>query len=279
MTPRHQAHSLLEQPPREPTGAAPWIAVAGGKGGVGKTLLAVNLAILAARAGYRTLLADLDPGLANVDVHLRLAPRFTVEDLARGACSPAEAVVRGPAGIGVLAGCSGSTALASGDVEHIAAVHRAVQRAARGFDLVVCDTGAGIGPAVLGTARLAALVLAVTTPDPAAATDAYALIKLLVQSGAPAPHLAVNRVRDREHALGAATRLSTVCQKFLGVRLPFAGSLRSNPALEQAVLRQKPFALEGVGDAREDLLALCAAVLSAMPARRRPHALVETGLA
>jgi flagellar biosynthesis protein FlhG len=275
---RHQAQSLVDQPPRDASGAPPWVAVAGGKGGVGKTLLAVNLAILAARSGYRTLLADLDPGLANVDVHLRLSPRYTVEDLACGACSPAEAVVRGPAGIGVLAGCSGSTALASGDADHLAAVHRAVQRAARAFDLVVCDTGAGIGPAVLGTARLAAMVLAVTTPDPAAATDAYALIKLLVQRGAPAPHLAVNRVRDREHALGAATRLSTVCQKFLGTRLPFAGWVRNATELERAVVRQKPFAVDGVGDVRDELLALTATVLSALPARRRSRPLATEGV-
>ncbi len=272
----HQAHALTERATRQvhtarpatpiAAAAAPWLAVTGGKGGVGKTLVAVNVAILAARAGYRTLLADLDPGLANVDVHLRLAPRWTLEDLAAGACSPAEAIAFGPAGVGMLAGRSGSTALAGdGATAAVAAAHAALARAARGFDLVVCDTGAGIGPAVLATIERAAFALLVTTPDPAAATDAYALAKLLMQRGRPAPHLVVNRVRDREHALRTATRLSSVAQRFLGASLPFAGWLCTDAGLERSVAHQRPFATSGDGPAMEDLRAVCAAALSQVP--------------
>ena len=268
--PVHQGRALAQRAssnaPSPPAAAPPWLAVTGGKGGVGKTLVAVNLALLAARAGYRTLLADLDPGLANADVHLRLAPRWTLDDLAAGACSPAEAIAPGPAGLAVLAGRSGSTALAGdGATSAVAAAHAALARAARGFDLVVCDTGAGIGPAVLGTLERAALALLVTTPDPAAATDAYALCKLLLQRGRPAPHLVVNRVRDREHALRTSARLSSIAQRFLGATLPFAGWLRTETGLERSVAHQRPFALSGDGAAMEDLRALCAAALSAVP--------------
>ena len=105
----HQARDLEAAIIRPAPRRTPWIAVSGGKGGVGKTLVAVNLAILIARAGYRALLVDLDPGLANVDVHLRMAPEFTIEDLAEGACSMEEAILGGPAGLKVLAGrhCGG----------------------------------------------------------------------------------------------------------------------------------------------------------------------------
>ncbi len=270
MTPPHQAQSLLTEPVRGSAAPPPpWIAVSGGKGGVGKTLLAVNVAILAARAGYRTLLADLDPGLANVDVHLRLAPRYRVEDLANGDCSPAEAIVDGPAGVQVLAGQSGSTALAAGDPDVLRAVHTAVTRAARSFDVVICDTGAGIGPAVLQTIEQAALVLAVTTPDPAAVTDAYALIKLLAQRGQPLPHAVINRARGRDHALQTSARLSTVCRKFLGESIPLAGWLRDDPLVGRSVARQRAIALDtNAGEPIEDLRALTAKVLSTVPSVR-----------
>ena len=266
---RHQASGLLEGSEGAGSAAPPWITVTGGKGGVGKTVLAVNLAVLAARAGYDTLLVDLDPGLANVDVHLRLAPRLCIEELARGECSPAEALLRGPGGVRVLPGRSGSTWLACAGPGEQRAVGDAVARAARGADLVVCDTGAGIGGLVLEAARRASLVLAVTTPDPAAATDAYALIKVLLGTGLRAPDLVVNQVRDRSEAMRTASRLGAVARRFLGVRLESAGWLRRSPALGRSVLEQRPAALDGGGGpAIEDLRALLAHALSRVPARR-----------
>ena len=162
--PARELENGVIRPSRKPS---PWIAVSGGKGGVGKTLVAVNLAVLIARAGYRALLVDLDPGLANVDVHLRLAPEFTVEDLGAGACSAEAAIVEGPAGLHVLAGRSGSMRLASGDLEFLEATMGAVSEAAKDFDVVICDTGAGIGPAVMATAERAALVMAGKADRPA----------------------------------------------------------------------------------------------------------------
>ena len=173
----------------------------------------------------------------------------------------------GPGNIKLLAGRSGSLTLT--DQRHMPAIRAAITRASRGFDAVVCDTGAGIGPAVLETTMRASLVLAVTTPDPAAVTDTYALTKILKQAGQPAPHLVVNRVRDRDHAMRTATKLSTVAMKFLGIRLPLAGWLRSDPAVERSVLLQRPFVLEGEGAAMTDLRALSAQVLSATPGATR----------
>lgn len=266
--PADQAAGLLLLRPR-PAPTAPWIAVAGGKGGVGKTLIAVNLALLAARAGRRVLLVDLDPGLGNVDVQLRLAPAYTVEDVASGACSPADAVVEGPGGVRVLAGRNGSPKLASGDTAFLADVLAAVARCAAvsGCDLVVCDTGAGIGPAVLAAAERADLVLGVTVPEPAALTDAYALCKLLHLRGRPLPRLVVNRVRSRDEALRTAGKLAAVCRKFLGQDAPVLGWLQRDARLEQSVAEQRPFVLAGVGGALEDLQGLCAGALSALPRR------------
>jgi flagellar biosynthesis protein FlhG len=260
----HQARELENRVlrPRKPS---PWIAVSGGKGGVGKTLVAVNLAILMTRAGYRALLVDLDPGLANVNVHLRLAPEFTVEDLAAGACSAEAAIVEGPAGLHVIAGRSGSPRLASGDLEFLEATMGAVSRAAKDFDVVICDTGAGIGPAVMATAERADLVMAITTPEPSSITDTYAMCKVLHTAGRPLPSLVINRVRSREDAMRTAGKLSTVCERFLGHGTGVLGWLQSNPMLERSVLDQRPFSLHGSGPALEDLRAITASTLSALP--------------
>ncbi|MEM7205901.1 MAG: AAA family ATPase [Planctomycetota bacterium] len=271
MIPPHQARALT-RPAATKTPATPWLAITGGKGGVGKTVLAVNVAILAARAGYRTLLADLDPGLANVDVHLRLAPRWTLDDLTRGDCSPAEALVAGPAGVSVLPGRSGSIALADGTMS-IASAHAALRRAARGFDLVVVDTGAGIGPAVVETLDHATLALITTTSDPSAATDAYALTKILLQRRAPTPRLVINRARSIDDAARTAGRLSMVTQRFLATPLTLTGWLRNDSGVELSVRNQRPFALHGNGPALEDLRALTATALSELPGLRRRQAL------
>jgi flagellar biosynthesis protein FlhG len=258
---RHQAQDLLTP--------APWIAVSGGKGGVGKTLIAVNLAILTGRSGYRTLLVDLDPGLPNVDVHLRMAPRFTIEDVVDGACDMSQALIRGPGRISVLCGRSGSTRLAEGDGAYLQRVFETVQHAASGFDVVILDTGAGIGPSVLAAAQRAALVLAVTTPEPAAVTDTYALCKLLLMRKGTVPRVVINQVRSRGEAMQTGGRLSAVCQKFLGKELEVAGWLRREKSLQLSVADQRPYGITGAGPAMEDLRAMVAMTLSALPNLRR----------
>lgn len=266
--PEHQARSLVPDDP-EPRPKAPWVTVSGGKGGVGKTLLASNLAVSVAKAGYRTLLVDLDPGLANIDVHLRLAPVHTLEDLAEGRCKPSEAVTPGPAQLGVLCGRSGSTLLADGDPQALKRVFAAIEQVAEDYDLVICDTGAGIGRSVLGAASRSDLFLAVTSGDPAAITDTYALCKLLLKRHLGTPQLLINRVRSRDEAMRTAGRLSTVSERFLGQALKVCGWLRDDKLLEHSTRDQRPFALSGIGPVMEDLRGICANVLSALPRLQR----------
>lgn len=254
---------------------APRIAVTGAKGGVGKTLVAVNLALMLAQKGYRTLLVDLDPGCGNVDVHLRLARTHTLDDALDGSCDARAAVVDGPHGLRVLGGRSGSLALAHADERTIDAVFALVERAAQDVDVVVLDTGAGLGPLSLAAAERADLVLSLATSDPSALTDAYAQCKLLHERGRPLPRLLVNGARTREEAMQTATKFSAVCRRFLGTEAAFFGWLRRDPQLEQSAREQRPLTLTGnaPSPAADELRALCAAALSALPTlpRREPR--------
>lgn len=251
--------------PRPAPHATPWLAVAGAKGGVGKTTLAVNLALLLARAGHRTLLVDFDPGCGNVAVHLRLAGRRDLDDVVDGSCSAREALIDGPAGLRVLTGRSGSTALASGDRAPIDRALAAIAALAPSFDVIVLDTGAGIGPATLAVAAHADRVLAVTTPDAAALTDTYALCKVLHLNGRPLPQLVVNRVGTREQAMQTATRLATVARKFLDRDVTLCGWISADERFAQSIAEQRPIALATTSPAQDELRGLCAAALAGLP--------------
>jgi flagellar biosynthesis protein FlhG len=257
----HQAHGL--QIPRPP--ATPWLAVAGAKGGVGKTMLATNVALLLARSGHRTLLVDFDPGCGNVGVYLRLSAPHDLDDVAIGTVPVRDAIVDGPGGIRVLLGRSGPTALTGDDDSARQRALRAITDAARDFDVVVVDTGAGIGPATMAVATRAELVLSVTTPDAAALTDAYALAKLLHLRGRSLPTLVVNRTKSREDAMRTAAKLNAVSRKFLGTTASLCGWIGEDVQVELSIQDQRPLALFGQGQGIDDLRSITAAALAALP--------------
>ena len=139
---------------------------------------------------------------------------------------------------------------------------------------MICDTGAGLGAATLAAAERAQLVLSVTTADPAALTDTYALAKVLHHRGRALPHLIVNRVQNRDEAMQAATRLNGVTRRFLAADTRLLGWLSQDPLIELSVRDQRPLALFGQGQGMEDLRGICAAALASLPplARRSTSA-------
>lgn len=247
----------------------PWLCVAGAKGGVGKTTLATNLALLLQRAGYRTLLVDFDPGTGNVGVQLRLNATHDLDDVAAGRCEVADAIVTGPARLSVLLGRSGPTVLTHTDDDDLRRLLQRLRDASAAFDVVVFDTGAGLNACTLAVAELADTTLGITTPEVTALTDAYALCKVLHLRGSGMPRLVVNRTRDREQAMATAKKLASITQRFLGTPSELCGWVSCDADIERNTGQQRPHVLFGSGNGLDDLRSLCAAALAALPPLRR----------
>jgi flagellar biosynthesis protein FlhG len=233
-------------PPRTP---CPFVLVTGGKGGVGKSTLAANLSVVLAQSGVETLLVDLDLGLANLDVLLDLERRADMEDLLAGARTLEDCVVRGPAGLSVLPASSGVYELAHAGEERRHALLSEIARAAAGYEIVVGDTAAGIGEDVLAFAAAADRVLLVTTPEPAALTDAYGVLKALDAWSRAAgrevatPELVVNQAAGAEEARGVAARLRSAAERFLARSPQLIGWLPRSRTVQVAACERRPFAL------------------------------------
>ncbi|MCE9593752.1 MAG: AAA family ATPase [Planctomycetes bacterium] len=228
---------------------APFLLVTGGKGGVGKTTIAVNLALELARAGEKPLLVDLDLGLANVDVLMGLATPRTLEDALAGACDFADCVVAAPRGLYVLPASSGVADLAVLDDERRGRLTAGLAELSERFDCVIGDSAAGIGADVLAFAAQADCVLVVTTPDPAALTDAYGMIKALDElarkrgGDVPTPELLVNLCDGVDQAQFVGRKLRAVCERFLSRSPRLAGWLPRSRAVRESVSTQQPFVL------------------------------------
>ncbi|WP_258359707.1 MinD/ParA family protein [Moorella sulfitireducens (nom. illeg.)] len=216
------------------------VAIASGKGGVGKTNIAVNLGLILARQGRRTLLFDADLGLANVDILMGLVPRYSLKEVAGGQCTIEEVVVHGPHDLLLVPGASGFQELAElapGDRERLL---QGLATLAGQVDIILVDSGAGISRAVFTFAAAAGEALVVATPEPTSITDAYGLIKGLQRLGVKM-HLLINRAASNLEGQEAAGRLQGACRRFLHLELPLLGIIPEDPRVGQAVRRQQPF--------------------------------------
>lgn len=245
---RALARLLGATPTDAPTLRVPLLAVTSGKGGVGKTTLSVNLSIALARLGLRTTLLDADLGLANADVMCGLSPHRRLEHALglNAAGSPTRPLdlralaVEAPGGFRLVPGSVGLAHMANLPDEDRARLLSALVHLEHDSDVIVVDTGAGIGPGVLAFVRAATLALLVATPDPASITDAYALVKCLHAQASPRVALVVNQARDRDEAASVHARLAACCGRFLGQSLPLAGWIPDDPLVQRSVRARRP---------------------------------------
>ncbi len=220
------------------------ITVTSGKGGVGKTTVALNLALSLARRGTRTLLFDADLGLANIHVLAGVTPRATLIELLNGDATMDELVTPGPGGLKVICGGSGIAGLADLKADFVTFLGRELQKLGAHFDAIVIDTAAGISTHVMHFVRLADEVAVVVTPNLASTLDAYSLIKVARQEQVPGRvGLLVNLVADAAQADHVFGKISSCAQQFLGFAPERWGHLVRDPLLELSSQRREPYVL------------------------------------
>lgn len=246
------------------TETASLIAIASGKGGVGKTWFAITLAHALARAGRRVLLFDGDLGLANVDIQLGLMPERDLGAVLAGGLGLAEAALPYPHGFDILAGRSGSGALAALDPAGLARLLAALRALAARYDHVVLDLGAGLDHATRRMAVFADLLLVLATDEPTSLTDAYAVLKLHAADragGASEARIVVNQSASRAGGERTYATLARACATFLGHTPRLAGIIRRDERVRDAIRRQTPLlARHPAAPAAEDVETLARAL-------------------
>ncbi|MEA4900853.1 MinD/ParA family protein [Desulfitobacterium sp.] len=223
------------------------ISVTSGKGGVGKTNLTVNLALALIEFGYRVIILDGDLGLANVDIACGITPRFTLEHLLNGEKTIEEILVSGPKGLGILPGGSGVQDLANIERNHLENVIRNLGRLEGLADILIIDTGAGLGHIVTNFLKASDDVILLTTPEPTALTDAYGVLKALQTDEEEEKPLqvnvVVNRVLNEEDARATYERLENAVHRFLQGSVNFLGWVYEDPSVGKAIMNQEPLAI------------------------------------
>ncbi len=237
------------------------IGVTSGKGGVGKTNVAANLAIIAAKQGQRVLIIDGDLGLANVEIIYGLRPKHHLGHLLSGDITARDVLAAGPCGVKVLPAGNGLQQLTRLDDGQRLRLVTALEEMEDDFDVVFLDSGAGIGDNVLFFIGAAQEALLVVSPEPTSLTDAYATIKVLCQdAGVRCFDVVVNQAGNEAMARDIFQKLSAVAGRFLDARVRWLGWIPRDENVHRAVMAQKPFvelfpsspatrALNGVADA------------------------------
>jgi flagellar biosynthesis protein FlhG len=222
------------------------ITIASGKGGVGKTNLSVNMALAYARIGKKVIVMDADLGLANVNVMLKMVPKWNLYHVIRKQKTMREIITETEYGISIVAGASGFSKIANLTDDERNTFIDELNTLSKA-DIIIIDTSAGVSSNVMDFIAAADDAVIITTPEPTAITDAYGIVKIIateIENLDMGLKLVVNRVHNVAEAKKVADRMISITGQFLNVKLEYLGFVYDDASVSQAVLRQRPFMVE-----------------------------------
>lgn len=229
--------------------AARVITVTSGKGGVGKTNTAVNLAIQFRKAGKRVVILDADFGMANIEVMFGAVPKYNLTDMVQKGMPLKNIVTEGPMGIGFISGGSGVADLVDMEKDQLQYLIQRMRELDEMADIIVIDTGAGISNSVVEFLTASSEIIMLTTPEPTSITDSYSLLKTLnntpgfLEKKARIYFLA-NRVDSKSEGKALFQNLSVVVNKFLSIQMEYLGIVPQDDAILRAVMLQSPVSIK-----------------------------------
>ncbi len=224
------------------------ITVTSGKGGVGKSNTAINLAIWLKRMGQRVIILDADFGLANIEIMFGTVPKHNLCDLLYQGKSITDIITWGPGEVGFISGGSGIVGLSNLSREYLGYIIQNLAQLDAIADVIIVDTGAGISDAVLEFLVASGEILLVTTPEPTSITDSYSLLKALnrhprFSTETSQIKVIANRVAQTEDGLALFNKLNVVVQRYLKLPLEYLGAVPQDDKLSEAVMQQLPVSL------------------------------------
>jgi len=221
------------------------VSITSGKGGVGKTMLAINLAICCRNFNKRVILFDVDLGLANVDVVLNLRPHYNLSDVLRGKKNIQDILIEAPGGISIVPGASGMAELANLDDVHRDKLVDDLRVLEHQADIIFIDTSAGISKNTINFALASDEVIVISTPEPTSITDAYATIKTISKRKTLNKiKLIINQTQSKREARRTAERIISVSRQFLNIDVQPMGYILRDENVSLAVRKRRPLVLE-----------------------------------
>ena len=216
------------------------LSITSGKGGVGKTNVAVNLAYALKQINKKSLIIDADLGLANVNILLGVTSQWTLQHVIHQEKSIAEVIVTSPDGLQILPAGSGIEEMTHLTVTQKLYLKSQLDLLDQKFDFILIDTAAGISSNVMSFNQMAQEVIVILSPDPTSLADAYATIKVLATSyGVTEFHVIVNNTQNASHGKSLFQKLEKICQRFLKIPIQHMGTLSADPHLVQASRNQQ----------------------------------------